>query len=251
MSTPPANSVDGTAGPVGWSLLLPPGWWHVPLDERRHQSITALLDRQLASLPRDRVATLRRELDGELTRQVERAVANGAEEMHLNVDLMRGLPVTASCLVTVVPDGFGTALQATELAALMGDEPGELSVLEVAGALAARVRRRDPVTDTEGLSTGKLAVTRLQVYVPVPNTTEMLLLSFSTPIDPIADAMVALFDAIAGSLRWKQTSLACGLTPTISGHRWTWPRSRRRGRATPSVGGGRSSGSSPTRTAPS
>jgi hypothetical protein len=71
--------------------------------------------------------------------------------------------------------------------------------------LAARVRRRDPVTDTEGLSTGKLAVTRLQVYVPVPNTTEMLLLSFSTPIDPIADAMVALFDAIAGSLRWKQT----------------------------------------------
>jgi hypothetical protein len=33
----------------------------------------------------------------------------------------------------------------------------------------------------------------------------MLLLSFSTPMDPIADAMVALFDAIAGSLRWRQT----------------------------------------------
>ena len=200
MSKPAANGIDGRAGPVGWSLLLPPGWWHVPLDERRHQSIAALLDRQLESLPRDRVATLRRELDGELTRQVERAVGNGAEEMYLNVDLMRGLPVAASCLVTVVPVGFGTALQATELAALMSDGPGdEVGVLEVAGALAARVRRRDPVTDTEGLSTGKLAVTRLQVYVPVPNTTEMLLLSFSTPIDPIADAMVALFDAIAGS----------------------------------------------------
>jgi hypothetical protein len=33
----------------------------------------------------------------------------------------------------------------------------------------------------------------------------MLLLSFSTPIDAIADAMVGLFDAIAGSLRWRQT----------------------------------------------
>jgi hypothetical protein len=206
VSKPSANGVDGKAGPVGWSLLLPPGWWHIPLDERRGQSVEALLDRRLASLPRDRVATLRRELDGELTRLVERAVANDAVEMYLNVDLMHGLPVAASCLVTVVPVGFGTKLSATELAALMGDQPGdEVGVLEVAGAPAARVRRREPITDADGLSTGELAVTRLQVYVPVPNTTEMLLLSFSTPMDPIADAMVALFDAIAGSLRWRQT----------------------------------------------
>jgi len=206
MSSPSVNGVDGKVGPVGWSLLLPPGWWHIPLDERRHQSIAALLDRRLASLPRDRVATLRRELEGELTRLVERAVANDAVEMYLNVDLLHGVPVAASCLVTVVPVGFGPALPATEVAALMGDQPGdEVGVLEVAGAPAARVRRREPITDTDGLSTGQLAVTRLQVYVPVPNTTEMLLLSFSTPMDPVADAMVTLFDAVAGSLRWKHT----------------------------------------------
>ncbi len=209
MSSPSANGVNGKAGPVGWSLLLPPGWWHIPLDERRGQSVTTLLDRRLASLPRDRVATLRRELDGELTRLVERAVANGAVEMYLNVDLMRGLPVAASCLVTVVPTGAAAALPAAELAAMMGERPGdEVGVLEVAGAPAARVRRREPATHADGLvdglSTGEVAVTRLQVYVPVPNTTEMLLLSFSTPMDPIADAMVALFDAIAGSLRWRQ-----------------------------------------------
>ncbi|MGH3871887.1 MAG: hypothetical protein ACRDSR_10310 [Pseudonocardiaceae bacterium] len=198
-----ANGVADKTGPVGWSLLLPPGWWHIPLDERRGQSVAALLDRQLASLPRDRVATLRRELDGELTRQVERAVANGAVEMYLHVDLLRGLPVAASCLVTVVATGAATALPAAELAALLGDRPDdEVGVLEVAGAPAARVRRREPVTGD--LPTGELAVTRLQVYVPVPGTSEMLLLSFSTPIDPIADAMVALFDAIAGSLQWRQ-----------------------------------------------
>ncbi len=177
----------------------------MPLDERRGQSVTALLDHQLASLPRDRIVALRRELDGEIIRLAERAAANGATDMYLNVDLVRGLPVAASCLVTVVPVGFGTSLPATELAALMGDQPGdEVGVLEVAGAPAARVRRREPLTDAEGLSTGELAVTRLQVYVPVPRTTEMLLLSFSTPIDPIADAMVRLFDAIAGSLRWTE-----------------------------------------------
>lgn len=203
MSTPAANSVDG---PAGWSLLLPPEWWHIPLDERRGQSVTALLDNRLASLPRDRVATLRRELDGELTRLAERAAHNGATDMYLSIDLVRGLPVAATCLVTVVPTGVGTTLPAAELAAMMGDWPGdEVGVLEVAGAPAARVRRREPMDETDGFSTGELAVTRLQVYVPVPNTTEMLLLSFSTPMDPVADAMVTLFDAVAGSLRWKHT----------------------------------------------
>jgi hypothetical protein len=205
MSNPSLNIVEGRVGPVGWSLLLPPGWWHLPLDERRGQSITALLDRQLASLLRDRVATLRRELERELTRLVERAVANGAVEMYLCVDLMRGLPVAASCLVTVVPTGAATELPAAELAAMMGQQEGdEVGVLEVAGAPAARVRRREAVTDADGLLSGELAVTRLQVYVPVPHTTQILLLSFSTPVDPLADAMVALFDAITASLHWRQ-----------------------------------------------
>lgn len=205
MGNPTTEGADQKIAPTGWSLILPPGWWHVPLDERRGQSVKALLDHQLAPLPRDRVATLRREVEAELTRMAERAVENGAVDMYLNIDLVRGLPVAATCLVTVVSTGVGTALPPAELAATMGQRPGdEVGVLEVAGAPAARVRRREPV-DEAGLSTGELAVTRLQVYVPVPNKAEMLLLSFSTPVDPIADAMVALFDAIAGSLRWRHT----------------------------------------------
>ncbi len=135
MSSPSANGVAGRAGPAGWSLTLPPGWWHIPLDERRGQSVKALLDCRLASLPRDRVATLRRELEGELTRLAERAAQNDAVDMYLSVDLMRGLPVAATCLVTVVPTGVGTALPAAELAAMMGDRPDDdVGVLEVAGA---------------------------------------------------------------------------------------------------------------------
>ena len=206
MSSPITDGADGKVGAGGWSLMLPPGWWHVPLDERRGQSVTALLENRLASLPRDRVAPLRRELEGELSRLAERAAQNGATDLYLSVDLMCGLPVAASCLVTVVPTGVGAALPAAELAAMMGDQPDdEVGVLEVAGAPAARVRRREPVTEADGFATGELPVTRVQVYVPVPNKTETLLLSFSTPIDPIADAMVALFDAIAGSLRWRHT----------------------------------------------
>jgi len=41
------------------------------------------------------------------------------------------------------------------------------------------------------------------VCLPVPGGAQLLLLSFSTVVDPIADAMVALFDSMAGSLRWR------------------------------------------------
>lgn len=217
MSSRTADNVGAKTGPewvnrpMGWSLLLPPGWWHVPLDARQHQSVKALLDRCLASLPRDRVATLRRELEGELTGLAERAVRNGAVDMYLNVDLKRAQPVAASCLATRIPIGGATTLPAVELAAALGNRPGdEVGVLDVAGMQAARVRRREQVGEvpvgggTDVPWPDELPITRLDVYVPVPGRQEMLLLSFSTPMDPIADAMVALFDAIAGSLRWKQ-----------------------------------------------
>lgn len=122
------------------------------------------------------------------------------------------LPIAASCLATAVPVDGATTMPAAELAAALGIRPGdEVGVLDVAGVPAARVRRREPIGEVTVDATDipwpvELPVTRLDVYVPVPNTSEMLLLSFSTPMDPIADAMVVLFDAIAGSLQWRTAS---------------------------------------------
>jgi hypothetical protein len=44
--------------------------------------------------------------------------------------------------------------------------------------------------------------TILDVYVPVPESGAYLVLSFSTPLDALADAMIGLFDSIASTLRW-------------------------------------------------
>lgn len=42
----------------------------------------------------------------------------------------------------------------------------------------------------------------LDIHVAVPESGAYLILSFSTPLDQLADAMVDLFDSIANTLRW-------------------------------------------------
>jgi hypothetical protein len=40
-------------------------------------------------------------------------------------------------------------------------------------------------------------------YLPIPHSQAFLLLSFSTPLEAIAEAMVGLFDAVAASFTWQ------------------------------------------------
>jgi hypothetical protein len=43
----------------------------------------------------------------------------------------------------------------------------------------------------------------VEYFVPVPDRDEVLMMTFSTALEPIADAMVGLFDAVAGTRRWR------------------------------------------------
>jgi hypothetical protein len=42
----------------------------------------------------------------------------------------------------------------------------------------------------------------MDVHVPVPDSSAYLILSFSTPLNVLAEAMITLFDSIASTLRW-------------------------------------------------
>jgi hypothetical protein len=201
-------------GVAGWSLLLPPGWWHIRLDERRDRSIHAMLDRLLASLPRDRVFPWRRDLTARLTEYVDRAVAENGNDLYLLADLRYGMPVAASCLASVVPVDVPADLPAELLAEILaagpGDEPGTIMV---AGRPCARVRRDliangsrdggDGDVESVDQARGMLPSTGLDVHVPFPDGGRTLLLSFATPVQPLAKPMTTLFEAIAGSLQWR------------------------------------------------
>lgn len=97
-----------------------------------------------------------------------------------------GVPLAASCLVTY-QDRDGD-LPLGKLAAELADGA---SLVEIAGRQAVRHRSADS------------EATRLDYIVPVPGRAGLLTLSFATSAEPLADALVNLFDAIAGSLRWQ------------------------------------------------
>jgi hypothetical protein len=79
----------------------------------------------------------------------------------------------------------------------------EVASVELAGAPAVRCRAAD--RPSAGLVLGAdpgVKTTTVRYAVPVPGSSAVLLLAFSTPLEALAEEMTALFDAVASSLRW-------------------------------------------------
>lgn len=196
-----ARTAAGATADWRWSLLLPPNWVTLPVEaEAGRTAIRRLLDRQMAHLPRDRVATVRRRMQTELRSLLTEARQAGATTLHAHLGLVRGVPVSATCAVSLVRGAADDPRLVAEVALLFGerDDVVEVDVRPIAGLPAVRRRRlgRRPV---EG-STGTLATTSLDWVVALPDGGGALVLSFGTVTAPVADELVALFDVIAGSL---------------------------------------------------
>ena len=185
-----------------WTLMLPPNWTTLPTEPAAGRAaVKSLLARQMAHLPRDRVAGVRRQLENELRTLLRQAEEAGAGTVHAYFALMRGLPVSATCTVTLLEGGVDDPRLLAELATrLAADEAVvEIDVRPLADLPAIRRRRRRamPVEGTERA----VSSTGLDWAVPLPDGDGALVLSFGTTTEPVADQLVALFDAMAGSLQ--------------------------------------------------
>jgi hypothetical protein len=85
----------------------------------------------------------------------------------------------------------GDAVPMDQLVAEVGRDGGEVSGVEIDGVPAIRHRYIE------------VPVTRVDYLLRMPGRTGLLTLAFATPVEPLADALVLLFDAIAESLRWQ------------------------------------------------
>ncbi|MGW1216238.1 hypothetical protein ACWD5F_42065 [Streptomyces sp. NPDC002499] len=207
--TPKVGRAPGAAPPADYQLLLPDGWFRVRIDpDGRERSVDALVDRQFEGV--DNAPHLKRQARESLRAQAVAAYRDGGIELYLSLQQAGPLTIPASLLITLVPPVPGGSLPtAPDLAArLSADGDGEVSVVELPAGTAVRVRRttggpdRSAPTGAPGSPDEALASITLDYQLPVPATDAHLLLTFSTPLIQIGDAMVELFDAVAGSLTW-------------------------------------------------
>ncbi|MCK8435757.1 hypothetical protein G3I77_22895 [Streptomyces sp. D2-8] len=192
-----------TTPPGDYRLLLPDGWFQIPLDpEQRDKSIDALVERQFRGI--DDAPHLKDGLRKDLRRRATRAYRSGGIELYLSLQEVGPFTIPASLLVTLAPLRHPEALPLQVLAqALARDGEGAVSIEELHSGTAVRVRKLTPQGDDETSESSHNSLS-VDYHLPVPGAMAFLLLTFSTPLEPIADAMAELFDAIADSLTWTE-----------------------------------------------
>jgi hypothetical protein len=218
---------------VPYRLVVPASWTRLPMDPvGMRDAARAMLLRRYGSLPRDETAKLRREVEQDLVALTRRAGSEYARMLLVLALEVSRRPITASCLVSLLPQAVPDEAALQALAVDLSD--GALtSVVEQLGSNRGVVVVRDEVQPLpaapEGIDVAALAqryadsigvgqvpaepgtppwepgTTRhVDVHLPVPDSPRVLLLSFSTPLVPLFDPLTELFLMMAGTVQWDR-----------------------------------------------
>lgn len=192
--------------------------------ENRQQRIRRLVRRRVGVS--DELAGARYQAAAELERAAEAAVEAGVFFAAMYEELFEEVPVSASLTVSVTPTGVSTGQPVdfhlpgqegqagegrqqdrSQVAQLMAErleqdptDHDELSVTEIPLGPAVRCRSRARA-DLFGSDGQELRPATVQYFVPLAASDHMLVMSFSTPILPLADRFAGLFDAMARTAR--------------------------------------------------
>jgi hypothetical protein len=192
-TTPITGERENTVS--GYRLVAPDDWFAVNLEpDRMERSVAALVKRQFAGI--DNAPHLKVQARQQLLAQTQAAQDAGGLEMFLSLQQVAGVPIAASLVIFLVPPPGPHGVTVGDLAASLavGDER-RVTTVDLPVGQAVRVLRRTWNEDGSASAT-------LEVFVPVPHNGEWLLLSFATPLGPLAPALTKLFDAICTTLRW-------------------------------------------------
>jgi hypothetical protein len=194
---------------IDFELIVPDGWVQIPtLPEAaklRRRIIDELIRHYVPdSLPRDKAGPWRRILRGELIEATDEASRQGARSILLPLKDFNGFRLPASMLVTVIEEDGDVQDPEKLLAGILADAGDRGTYLEIGGAPAVRVAT---VIDSEAVKR-KAPSWRISYYVSNPDESGVWgLLTFTVLTDGDLDAapvqaVILLFDAIVGTLRW-------------------------------------------------
>jgi hypothetical protein len=182
------------------TLVTPEDWFRLPLleEERLQRAVREFVSRQFRG--KDDRPTLRRELVDALLDQAHRARDGGAVDMYLSDLPIGGVPLALSLVVTLLPSPPDlTNLE--DLAPGFDDDGVQATVVDLPSGRALRRQRVQPM-DAEEFEVRQLDTLLVDYLVPGPGDTA-LLLTFSSPLVPVAEALAELFEAVAGTVRWS------------------------------------------------
>lgn len=201
---------DAGLAPVGYRVVLPPGWVRIPLREGTERAVDAVLERSFAELPRDSTADVRSEVRSQLLAQAHRARDDGQGlDLLLPVELSHGQTIAASAIVAEFAFDGVSVDPGHVLTALIADAQSTTPIAldGASGVRAERVVVADP-SRQQGLDSSSR---RVDYVLAVPNDPgRWVTISFSSfgdgkPDSDFSALLVELFDAIMGTWRWKRT----------------------------------------------
>ena len=199
-----ANGAQRT--PRDFAVLLPPGWVRIKLDGSEPVVLASLVAAKVATVDPAQREEARALLTRTLGSALRDAKAAGGLDVLISVAESHGVPIAASCLITYL-DKDGDKVPLDGLLMDLAARGGQVTGTEIADGPA--IRHQYEVSPPEGsLPAGEepvaTRVTMVDFFLPLPGRPGLLVLSFSTPVEPLAEALVMLFDAIAESLRWTR-----------------------------------------------
>jgi hypothetical protein len=196
---------------VGYTLVLPPGWRHIPLRRGTDAAVREILDEVFGRLPRelsrDKTGPFRRELERQLGKAAARARNNSAMELYLPVEPMHGAPVAASFVVSEVSFGSAEVVDPALIVSHLASGSRDTRPVMVDGAMGVRIERIAAPDPAAGIEHGSR---RVDYVVSVPEDPDRwLAVAFSTlgggdPGDQYAKLLAELFDAIMSTFRWSR-----------------------------------------------
>lgn len=189
----PRRATTGTVG-----VVLPADWHVVDLsdDATRHADVTALVDRQVPR--RDDLAAVRRRLRREVEESSRRAAQAGGRFSAYMLTAVGPVPLPAVLTAYRTPGSLAADEDLDALATTLAQRLGAAGAVDAGdGPLGPVLRAVTVRTASTDASTDLL----VSDYWSDPDDGDgLLLLSFSTPLVPLRDVMLELFDTIAGSV---------------------------------------------------
>lgn len=207
---------DGTQRPGGYTIVLPPGWRRIPLrggaastDKAVRKAVSETLRTLPREVPRDRLAAFRAESEGRLLRMAEKVRQQGGVDLYLPVQAMRGIPISASFVVSEGSLGSAEPVEPAQLVTYLATDgsSGERTLATVDGAVSLRVEH---VAEPEPEAEVQARTRRVDYIVSVPGEpNRWLIAAFSTlddgdPGDRLASLLTQLFDAMMSTFRWTR-----------------------------------------------